>query len=141
MRQTEYIPVALHDLYRECVDKTQLPLDSLWSILSSFIASFDRVFIVLDALDEYVQGPGGFLADFQQLFELPMTSVLVTSRPRLVNKTSLGDFDELEIRAENVTIYEYILDKFEKSWIHHPRNYEVSRDEVVATIVKQSDGK
>jgi hypothetical protein len=140
VRQTERIPVALHNLYRERDVRTPLPLGSLWSILSSLIASFDRVFIIFDALDEYVQGPGGFLADFQQLFDLPMTSVLVTSRPTFLNKTILGNFDELEIRADNEDLRKYVLQRIEKSGKVRLQNQEVFREEVAAAIVKQSNG-
>lgn len=113
VRQTGRIPLALYDLYEKRDGKTQLALDSLWSILSSFIAYFDRVFILLDALDEYARDASGFLADFQQLFDLPMTRILVTSRPTSVNKIALGHFDELEIRASSGDIRKYILDRIE----------------------------
>jgi hypothetical protein len=140
VRQTERIPVALDNLYRERDVITQPPLASLWSILSSLIASFDRVFIILDALDEYVQGLGSFLADFQHLFDLPMTSLLVTSRPTFVNKTILGNFDELEIRANDDTIREYVLQRIEKSGKVHLQNRELFREELTAAIVKRSNG-
>ncbi|KAF2676191.1 hypothetical protein K458DRAFT_277928, partial [Lentithecium fluviatile CBS 122367] len=137
VRQSNRVPV-----YFESPDArgTLPPLDGLWSIVCGFIASFERVFIVLDALDEYASGPSGFLNDFQKIFDMPMASLFVTSRSTFVNQAALGNFAELEIRARDVEIRDYVLQRLSHSRMNKVLRQADLRDEVVNTVVQRSDG-
>ncbi|KAE8135061.1 hypothetical protein BDV38DRAFT_144818 [Aspergillus pseudotamarii] len=137
LRQSGRVSDMLMALYERYAHSPHLPLEDLWSTLHSDIASFDRVFIIFDALDEYVYGSEGFVNDFQNLFKLPMTSLFVTSRPTSLNKAILGNFAQLEILARDSELREYIQTRLSESRFN---NRPELCNEVVQTILHQSNG-
>lgn len=135
-RQTGRISQALATLY-DRRDVAVPALEDLWSVLYFSIAGLDQVFIVFDALDEYIHGTTGFLTAFHKLIKLSTTSAFVTSRPTFANKAILGEFTELEIRARDSEIRETARLRLSRSWLE--RRPELL-EEVLQAIVARSNG-
>lgn len=138
IQQSGRVSDRLTALYEKHASSSHPPLGDLWSTLCSDISAFDRVFIVFDALDEYVHGSEGFLNDFRNLLNLSVTSLFVTSRPTFANKSVLGDFAELEVHARDSDLREYIEHRLSESWLNNRPEF---RHEIMQTIVDRPSGK
>lgn len=116
-------------------------IENLWTIVCNFIASFQRAFIVLDALDEYASGPSAFMNQFERILHLPQVNLFITSRPIHVDKSSLGDYEELEIKASGSAIERYIQQKLYQSARFKKIDDHVRTREIVHTIARRSQGR
>ncbi|CVL06124.1 uncharacterized protein FMAN_03889 [Fusarium mangiferae] len=138
IRQSHDMSNTLTALYNKHKSSSISPnLEERWASLISEINRFNRVFILFDALDEYTQGPEGFLADFYHLLEIPNTSIFVTSRPTCVNKTAFKSFEVLEVRAQGSDLEAYVRERLSKSWL---ADQPTLHDDIVKGIIERSDG-
>jgi Cdc6-like AAA superfamily ATPase len=113
------MPNAIRELYeRHSTKRTRPSVDEISAVLQSVVASYSRVFIVIDALDE-CQISGGCRAKFMnELFNLQTqhdANLFVTSRflPEITEK-----FDKnylLEIRATRGDVEKYLEGHFRQS--------------------------
>jgi hypothetical protein len=124
---------------REQQPSSKVSSHDLWTILHTQIASFERVYIVVDALDEYDGGVSGFLEDFRAMLDLPNINPFLTSRPTYVNLSRLKNYTEIEMQTGRSAIDRYVRTALERS-----RNYsQLSaslQSEIRAKIVARSDG-
>ena len=88
-------------------DKLQpLSLGQLMSLLQTEVKTYSRVFIVIDALDEYSDGVQKEL--IAKIQSLTSVKLLVTSRPILSIEHNLGADSKLEITAKDSDINAYL---------------------------------
>jgi ankyrin repeat protein len=123
--------------------------DEYLAMLISQIKSFDRVFIVIDALDECVDNPetntrNNFLKAIQQLPQ--RVHILFTSRPVISIEQRVKADRQLEIVANNDDLRKYLesrINAFEN--LRHLVDIGVQKDSsfldnILRTIVKKSQG-
>ncbi|KAJ7869388.1 hypothetical protein B0H13DRAFT_2253758 [Mycena leptocephala] len=100
-----------------------------------------RVFIVVDALDEYPEEQRDTL--LQHLSALgPRVSLMVTSRPHINIKHTISNFETIEIRAAKDDIRQYLDGQIKKSQrlSRHVRSAPDVRQALESRIVEGSDG-
>ncbi|KAF8217315.1 hypothetical protein K438DRAFT_1954163 [Mycena galopus ATCC 62051] len=95
-------------LYQGHSEKHTSPsLDEVVHVLRSSFEEFSKVYIIVDAIDEYPEVHRRIL--LQQLAAIgPTVSLMVTSRPHLTPDTSLPNLRTLEIRANDEDVRKYI---------------------------------
>ncbi|SPJ82569.1 uncharacterized protein FTOL_09974 [Fusarium torulosum] len=112
-------------------------LKELWEYLRHELTRFNRVFVVLDALDEYCQGTEVFFYDFQTLFDFPTTSIFVTSRLISGWKAPLEDIDELELGGRDSDIRQYVHQNLLGSWLVQ---YPQLHASIAQILIEKSNG-
>ncbi|CAH0052895.1 unnamed protein product, partial [Clonostachys solani] len=115
------LPEAVKSLYnRHNARQTQLTLEEIRRLLRSTVASYPRVFIVIDALDECL-GPdecrSRYLQEIRGLQESYAVNVFVTSRPlpKVRKMPSFKDsaLVQLHARGEDIQAYlDYRISRF-----------------------------
>ncbi|KAJ7327642.1 ankyrin repeat-containing domain protein [Mycena albidolilacea] len=95
----------VQELYKQHTEKGTRPsLDSIHLALCAAIAQFSKVYIVVDAVDEYPENQRHLL--FEHLMEIRSTvNLMITSRPHI---TPIADSVVLQIRANDKDIQSYI---------------------------------
>jgi len=144
VRQRSNIPDSIIALYKCHTDKRTRPLlDEYSDLLQSVVHDFSRVFIVIDALDEYIEKDGTrdkFLNEIKKL--LPNVYFLATSRWVLNIEREFEGSVKLEIRASDENITRYVKSRIENEarLKRHVRGHLVLQDTIINTIVKNSRG-
>ncbi|KAJ7076817.1 hypothetical protein C8R44DRAFT_655332, partial [Mycena epipterygia] len=131
----------VHELYEKHREpRTRPSLAEAQTVLLSAIKEYSKVFILVDALDEYPDAQRDDL--LRSLFVLaPSVKFLMTSRPHI----TFNDppfFETLEIRATKVDIWKYLNGQIMKSprLSKHIKNFPDLRQTMEARIVHCSDG-
>jgi len=111
----------IHDMYNAYQRTDKGPsLDSIIGIAKTEMGLFQEIFIVVDALDEYEEGPGDDdtrCAFLTQLLTLsPKVNVLITSRPNEDIGHHFDPHDTLEIAPSADDLRLYIMGR-----LHHSR--------------------
>lgn len=89
--------------------KTRASFGEISKALESAITSFDRIFIVIDALDECLEETGARSGLLECLGAFPNTpSIMLTSRPHVHVEASFIDTKELKIVANDQDIETYL---------------------------------
>ncbi|KAK0435991.1 hypothetical protein EV421DRAFT_1739854 [Armillaria borealis] len=108
-------------------NNTRLFFDDLTEVLVEELKSFDRVYIILDALDEFPENDGG--------------------QEKLINAlrtlgTSLFKTDtRLDIRAADEDIKTYIMSKLSSGRLaHHIKGRDHMRGEILSGVTAKADG-
>ncbi|KAJ7291413.1 hypothetical protein C8J57DRAFT_1458271 [Mycena rebaudengoi] len=86
--------------------RTRPPLYEVCEIVGFAVAEWSKVFIVVDALDEYPEAHRCILLD--TLTTIGVVSLLLTSRPNIAPKSFFPTVPVLEIRAREEDIRRYI---------------------------------
>jgi hypothetical protein len=99
------ITAQVHELYKQHTEKGTRPsLDNIHLALCAAITQFSKVYIVVDAVDEYPENQRHLL--FNCLTELRSNvNLMITSRPHI---TQIADSKVLQIRANNKDIQSYV---------------------------------
>ncbi|KAJ7674252.1 ankyrin repeat-containing domain protein [Mycena rosella] len=131
--------LTVHQLYEKHHEpRTRPSLDEDQVVLRSIIEEYSKVFILVDALDEYPQRD----ILLQLLSTLgPSVNLLVTSRPHIaIDHITL--FETLEIRAREFDIRKYLEEQILKSprLSKHIQASPDLREVIEAKIVQRSDG-
>jgi hypothetical protein len=107
------VPKTVRTLYKRYKDKRTRPsLDEISKVLHSVVAGYSRIFILIDALDEYQgfdRSRKKFLAEIFDLQAKTRANLFITSRfiPEILNEFG-GKSIWLEIRARNKDMERYI---------------------------------
>ncbi|KAJ7291390.1 ankyrin repeat-containing domain protein [Mycena rebaudengoi] len=115
-------------------------LDEVCDIVRSTVAEWSKVFIVVDALDEYPEARRRILLD--TLAAIGAVSLLLTSRPNIAPKSFFPTVPVLEIRAREEDIRRYIdahiqtLSRLSK----HVQVRPELRAEIESKIISNVDG-
>jgi hypothetical protein len=109
VRNSGSLPTEVRDLYSTHVHQNSSPtLDDVLKILQDEIARYSKIFIVIDALDEYAEGDRSTL--LKRLRELrPTINLMVTSRYLDAIANDFEGSPQLEISANVEDVQAYIV--------------------------------
>jgi hypothetical protein len=108
------ITSQVQELYKQHTEKGTRPsLDNIHLALCAAMTPFSKVYIVVDAVDEYPENQRHLL--FEHLTEIRSTvNLMITSRPHI---TPIADSEVLQIRADDRDIQSYV-DAYIKRSLH-----------------------
>jgi hypothetical protein len=134
------LPQGVKTIFDEYKGKNQrLSLDNTKRLLQEISASYSRVFILVDALDE-CQGPHGcrasFLAEILHLQKTVKVNIFATSRfiPEIMQ--TFRAFKYMEIRATQEDVQSYVRGQLEGGSMEHLSSLVKNRPEVEDAITK-----
>ncbi|KAJ7895414.1 hypothetical protein B0H13DRAFT_1624345, partial [Mycena leptocephala] len=109
------ITVKVQELYEEHHEpRTRPSMEDIHQVLCSIVAEYSKVFLIVDALDEYPDGKRkillGKLADLG-----PTINLMVTARIHVDVPSVLGNPQRLEIQATAEDIRRYVNSQISKS--------------------------
>lgn len=110
-------------------------------MLRSVISEYSKVFLVVDALDEYLEEQRDILLNFLSRLG-PSVSVMLTSRPQIAIGHRISNFMTLEIRATADDISEYLDGQIQMSprFCRHLNAASDLREAIRREMVQHSDG-
>ena len=125
LEQYDQIPASVYDLYHK---SSRPSSDELFEILSIIIGSQDRVYLIVDALDECSGEVRKVLEKIRDLQDISKTSFMATSRSiDAVNKEFPSDsWFEIHARAADVEMYLEDQLKYLPECINN--NHDIQRD-------------
>ncbi|KAJ7270974.1 ankyrin repeat-containing domain protein [Mycena rebaudengoi] len=120
--------------------RTKPSLDEVRDIFRSTTAEFSKVFIIVDALDEYLEAHHHIVLD-----TLAMdggVSLMLTSRPNIAPKAFFPTVSVLEISARDEDIHRYVEGQIQNSFrlSKHVRARPELREEIEMKIAENADG-
>ena len=143
LQKLSAVPDSVKILYKQHNDKqTRPPLDEILKTLESVIATFSRVYIIVDALDE-CQLSGGcrprFLSSILSLQARTGARLFATSRPIPDIEKTFKNCVSLEILASDEDIQTYLNDHMSQlpTFVLNKRKLQ---EEIVTEIVKAVKG-
>ena len=141
LQQIGDIPKYIEALYEDHVKaEMRLGREEGLAILRSIAASFARVFIVIDAVDEC--DPAILNGFIRPLTKLPDIRILVTSRDLPYIERCFASSRRLEIRANEADIRSYVQDRIkeEVELADFVNEDDTLREKIVGTLVQRSCG-
>ncbi|KAJ6524823.1 hypothetical protein B0H19DRAFT_1008166, partial [Mycena capillaripes] len=131
------------DLYKQHQGKGTAPtLEEVVKVLSSSLAEFSKVFIIVDAIDEYPETQRWTLLQHMTAMGSNV-NLMITSRPHIFPEVfSFPTLETLDIQAASTDIREYINVQIYSSprLFKHVQNQSNLRDEIHAKIIATVDG-
>ncbi|KAI9926266.1 hypothetical protein MW887_004730 [Aspergillus wentii] len=121
---------------------TRPSLDELLRILYSVTASYSRVFIMVDALDEYNMTSGSLTKFLTELFNMQSKhniNLFATSRHNPVIQSAFENSLIQEIRARNEDVQSYLLSHLHQLPSFVSRNSQL-QNEIIEAISESVDG-
>lgn len=139
------IPPPVLQLYTHHRNRATRPsLDEVFKVLQSALTQYSKVYIIVDALDEYPEDRRNILLKYLSPAMLGMATVniMLTSRPHVTLEPFFPNFQILEIRATAEDIGRYVdLQILQSSRLSkHLRTRPELRDEIRAKIVENVEG-
>ncbi|KAJ6494525.1 ankyrin repeat-containing domain protein [Mycena sanguinolenta] len=137
------IPESARAVFRHHKERdTKITLDEVQTVLISALAPYAKVYVVVDALDEYAEAQrGNLLRNLRSMGD--SVNVMITSRPHIEpHPTIFPHLKSLEIRGTQEDMRHYITaqittsDKLSK----HARTRVQLRDEIESEILANVDG-
>ncbi|KAJ7080063.1 hypothetical protein C8R44DRAFT_908954, partial [Mycena epipterygia] len=131
----------VHEVYQKHRElRTRPSLAEDRAILDSIITNYSKVFILIDALDEYPEAQRDDLLWHLSVLG-PSVNLLVTSRPH-ITINHIPSFETLEIRAREGDIRKYLEGQIMKCprLSKHIQNSPDLREAMETQIVQRSDG-
>ena len=143
-RQRPILSDEISNLYYSHSPHNSCPsLTDLSSLLKSESGSFERLFVIVDALDECTEEDDE-RARFVRtvLNSIPKVYLLVTSRDIATIDNEIGPSIRLDISANPQDVQHYILDQCQSSpkLSKHCREDPTLQDEIVETILRNLEG-
>ena len=144
LQSRSLLPLDLDQTYKSLKARGARPnMGQTIQMLKSVMHLFAKVFIVVDALDEYYVSDNTahnrFVAQILKLqYELPV-NIFTTSRPISEITALFAAFDSIEIRAQADDVVEYINSRMLQmrcSLLQHP----IVQEEIRQEVLKASDG-
>ncbi|KAJ6521467.1 hypothetical protein DFH09DRAFT_939032 [Mycena vulgaris] len=129
----------LYSKHRE--RRTRPSLKEIRGILRRTLSQCSKVFIVVDALDEYPDQQRDIL--LHSLSSLgPTVNLMLTSRPHININHIIGNAETLKIKATEDDIRRHVTAEILRSsrLLRHIEDRPDLREEIQTTIVRQSDG-
>ncbi|KAJ7500110.1 ankyrin repeat-containing domain protein, partial [Mycena latifolia] len=120
---------------------TEPSLDEIDQILRSAVTEWSKVYVVIDALDEYPEEERYILLGYLAVMG-PTVNLMLTSRPNISLHNSLTNFQVIEIRANEVDIRRYLDEQIRISprLSLHVNARPVLRHEIVSCLIARADG-
>ncbi|KAJ6545367.1 hypothetical protein B0H19DRAFT_861021, partial [Mycena capillaripes] len=137
------VGISAKRLYRQHHEKGTTPsLGESSEVLTSIIEHYSRVFIVVDAVDEYPELQRRILLQYLTAIQ-PVVKLMITSRPHIsFDSLALSNVEILHVSAKTEDIREYVntqIDLFPRLSKHIQRQSEL-RGEIHAAITDAADG-
>jgi hypothetical protein len=129
-------------LYYHHQEKGTTPsVAEVFDVLCSALGVHSKVYIVVDAIDEYPEAQRRILLEYLVMMGSTV-NLMITSRPHIRPDSSLLNIDALEIRANEDDIYRYVEGQIQKSsWLSkHIQTRADLREEILSTITHAVDG-
>jgi len=135
---------------KKCGDREQPPLQNFVNMLGGVLASFERAFICIDALDEFPpRQRSKFLDSLPRLIHLsPKTRLFLTGRPWIrdevsqnfyrdeVSRNFYRDAQMIPIKASEEDIQSYIIGRLSKD--RYPKEMNSSLEAEIKQILPQN---
>ncbi|KAJ7266734.1 ankyrin repeat domain-containing protein [Mycena rebaudengoi] len=115
--------------------------DEMHAILSSTVADYSKVYLVIDALDEYPETKRHMLLKHLAALR-PNINLLFTSRPHITPEMFFPNIPALEIRATEQDIHRYLDAEIQNSFrlSKHVQSRPELRQEIESQIIGNVDG-
>ncbi|KAJ6602566.1 hypothetical protein DFH09DRAFT_1354883 [Mycena vulgaris] len=136
------ISLEIRQLYEKNYEACTRPsLEDFYQILCSAIIEYSKVYVVVDALDEYPEEQRNTLLNHLAMLG-PTVNIMFTSRPHFNIYTIFSTTSTLEIRATEHDIRCYVNAQTSKSLqlSSHIKSRPSLGDEIETQIVGRSDG-
>ena len=130
---------ALYDYHTE--RQTRPHLDELGKALASAAAEYPKVYLVIDALDEYAEDKRHLFLQFLSTLG-PQLNIMITSRPHINLESIFPNLQILDIQATEEDICEYLAGQFKASFrlSKHIQARPELHDEIQSKIIGNSQG-
>jgi hypothetical protein len=131
-----------HSLYHKHLEKRTRPsVDEMHATLSSAMEDYSKVYIIIDALDEYPETTCHTLLKHLAALR-PNMNLLLTSRPHITPVMFFPKTPALEIRATEEDIRRYLDAQIENSFrlSKHVQSRPELRQEIENQIIGNVDG-
>jgi Cdc6-like AAA superfamily ATPase len=136
------ITSEVQDLYEQHSESCTTPsLPEIHDILHSAIADFLKVYIVVDALDEYPHDQ--WLILLEHLVAMgPTVNLMLTSRPHITHDDSFPHITTLEVRATDDDVQKYVDERIKRSsrLLKHLQTRPELHEEIHSKIRSTVDG-
>ncbi|KAJ7440444.1 ankyrin repeat-containing domain protein [Mycena latifolia] len=110
------LPQAAHDLYKHhCQRGTRPSLTEVSNLLEAAMGQYSKLYIIVDALDEYPDEQRQILLEQLSILRGPTTSLMMTSRPHVILDDCFSGVQCLEIQAQKMTSTTMWTSKFKNS--------------------------
>ncbi|KAJ7336844.1 hypothetical protein DFH08DRAFT_749106, partial [Mycena albidolilacea] len=93
---------------------TSLSVQDVFEVLHNSLQKFSRVYIIVDAVDEYPETKRNTLLAYLGLMG-PKVNLMIMSRPHITPDSSLPNLHTLEIQANNDDIWKYVDERIKSS--------------------------
>ncbi|KAJ6479741.1 ankyrin repeat-containing domain protein [Mycena sanguinolenta] len=135
-------PETVRKLYQDhCRMHTRPSLSDISSLLPSLAAEFSKVYIIVDALDEYPADDRAIL--LQRLITMgDAVSLMLTSRDNVELDGLCPRLMDLKIRASDEDLETYVAEHIHRSFrlSRHVRQTPELRAEIISKIITAADG-
>ncbi|KAJ7138359.1 ankyrin repeat-containing domain protein [Mycena epipterygia] len=129
----------VQDLYkRHSEQRTRPGLADIFEVLRAAIAEWAKVYILVDALDEYPEDDRNIL--LEQLILLgPSVCLMLTARPHI---DPLPNAETIDIRGTEEDIHKYVNDQINKSSLLslHVKRCPELREQITSKVLDSVDG-
>jgi hypothetical protein len=136
------IPAAVWKLYDQHKERRTRPqLDDFFRVLNLAAAEYPKVYLVIDALDEYPEDKRHLF--LQYLAKLgAQVNIMITSRPHINLESIFANLQIIDIYATEQDIHQYLDGQIQNSprLARHIRTRPELRDEVHSRIIGNSKG-
>jgi hypothetical protein len=135
------IPDAVHLYQHHRQRHTRPSLDEVMKVLRSTLAEYVKVYVVVDALDEYPEDLRHLLLDHLAALS-PTVNLMITSRPHINLEAAFPHILRLEIRATEGDIRRYVDTQIMRSprLSKHARTRPELTNEIQSEIISNVQG-
>ncbi|KAJ6574262.1 hypothetical protein B0H19DRAFT_1341329, partial [Mycena capillaripes] len=129
-------------LYQQHHEKRTTPTpDEVFNVLHAAILEFSKVYVIIDAVDEYPETQRQILLEYIALLGSTV-NLMITSRPHIAPDSTIPNPDILEIRANEEDIRRYVDAQIYMSLRlkRHVQNCADLREEIHSKITSTVDG-
>ncbi|KAJ6571215.1 ankyrin repeat-containing domain protein, partial [Mycena capillaripes] len=136
------ISAKVQKMYKQQSEKGTTPsIDEIQDVLVSLVVELEKVYIVVDAVDEYPEIQRHIL--LTRLAAMGRTvNLMITSRPHIAHDMPPPQIKTLEIRANNEDVRRYIEEQIKMSprLLRHVQKQPDLREEIQSKIGTTVDG-
>ncbi|KAJ7241276.1 ankyrin repeat-containing domain protein [Mycena rebaudengoi] len=134
-------PMALQLYQKHQNRRTRPSLDEVREILRSTVTEYSKVFMIVDALDEYPEAHRYILLDALAAMG-ESVSLMLTSRPNIAPEAFFPSASVLKIHATDEDIRRYVKGQIQNSFrlSKHAKTRPELHEEIETKIAKNADG-
>jgi hypothetical protein len=130
------------EIYEKHLEECTSPLpEEVVKVLCSSFMQFSKVYIIVDAIDEYPEDKRWIL--LQHLTAMgPTVNAMIMSRPNITPDTSLPNLDVIDICADKEDVRKYVDTQIQRSprLLTHLQTQPELREEIHKKITETADG-